>query len=75
MKNFISDFFYYLGKALLCVLAVIFIAFTVGAGITGVALAFVICFGGFTWIRLAILGGIVFYYCVLYAIFETVESR
>ena len=75
MKEFISDFFYHLGEALLCVLAASFILFTIGAGIMGAALTLVICFGGFTWTRLAILGGIVFYYCILYAFFEAVESR
>lgn len=75
MQDFIIDFFYHFGQALFYVFAIIFILFTVIVGLIGFALTIVLCFGGFTWIRLSILVGIILYYCILYALFKTIESR
>ena len=75
MKDFICDFFYYLGEALLLILTIVFIVFTVGVGFMGIVLVFVLCFVSFTWMRLGILCGIILYYCILYALYETIESR
>lgn len=73
MRNFLEDFFYYLGEALLHVLAAAFILFFLAANISGVVLFFSLLFFEFTWVRLCVFTGIIFLDCIVHALWNALD--
>lgn len=73
MRDFLEDFFYYLGEALSFVLATALILFFIAANISGVVLFVSMFLFEFTWVRLCVFAGIVFMDCVVYALWNAFD--